>query len=284
MLNEVEARFTAIERMHEYERLNIEKETGRLQVDKTWPSQGRITFSNVMMKYRSDMEPVLRNINFDILPRQKVGIVGRTGAGKSSLAAALFRLTDISEGQVVIDDVEIGTISRKLLRSKLSSIPQDPVLFAGTLRYNLDPFDKYTDAKIWVALEQVHMKEKMKLLDQTLDLHIEENGENFSVGERQLICLARAILRQNKVLILDEATASIDTKTDALIQTTIRESFSDCTVLTIAHRLNTVLHCDVILVMEAGRVIETGSPQTLLLSPYSHFNNMIRAQTVLSPK
>ncbi|XP_021375724.1 multidrug resistance-associated protein 5-like [Mizuhopecten yessoensis] len=260
--------------------LDIERETGSSKVDENWPSQGRITFSNVMMKYRSDMDLVLRNIIFDILPKQKVGIVGRTGAGKSSLAAALFRLTDISGGQVVIDDVEIGTVSRKLLRSMLSSIPQDPVLFAGTLRYNLDPLGKYTDADIWAALEQVHMKEKMKLLEQTLYLHIAENGEKFSVGERQLICLARAILRQNKILLLDEATASIDTSTDALIQETIRDSFSDCTVLTIAHRLNTVLHCDVILVMEAGRVIETGNPQTLLQNPYSHFSNMIRAQNV----
>ncbi|OWF39706.1 Multidrug resistance-associated protein 5 [Mizuhopecten yessoensis] len=268
------------QRMFHYHSHCPSLETGSSKVDENWPSQGRITFSNVMMKYRSDMDLVLRNIIFDILPKQKVGIVGRTGAGKSSLAAALFRLTDISGGQVVIDDVEIGTVSRKLLRSMLSSIPQDPVLFAGTLRYNLDPLGKYTDADIWAALEQVHMKEKMKLLEQTLYLHIAENGEKFSVGERQLICLARAILRQNKILLLDEATASIDTSTDALIQETIRDSFSDCTVLTIAHRLNTVLHCDVILVMEAGRVIETGNPQTLLQNPYSHFSNMIRAQNV----
>ncbi|XP_060068252.1 ATP-binding cassette sub-family C member 5-like [Ylistrum balloti] len=280
-LNDVDARFTSIERIHEYENLEIEKETGNLQVDKTWPSQGRITFSNVEMKYREDMDPTLKNISFDIIPKQKVGIVGRTGAGKSSLTAALFRLTDLSGGHVFIDDVEICSLSRKLLRSNLSSIPQDPVLFAGTIRYNLDPFDKYTDDQVWAALEQVHMKEKMNLLEQTLDFYVEESGENFSVGERQLICLARAILRQNKILVLDEATASIDTSTDAMIQKTIRDSFSDCTVLTIAHRLNTVLHCDVILVMDAGRVIEIGSPQTLLKSPSSHFNYMIRSQTAL---
>ncbi|OWF39616.1 Multidrug resistance-associated protein 9 [Mizuhopecten yessoensis] len=282
-INEVEARFSAIERLNEYENLEIEKETGSLQVNEKWPSEGRIMFSNVEMKYRIDMDPVLKNISFDILSKQKVGIVGRTGAGKSSLAAALFRLTDLSEGHVFIDDVEIGSVSRKLLRSNLSSIPQDPVLFAGSLRYNLDPFNHYSDDKIWAALEQVHMKEKIKLLDQTLDLYIAENGENFSVGERQLICLARAILRENKILVLDEATASIDTATDAMIQETVRDSFSDCTVLTIAHRLHTVLHCDVILVMDAGRVLEMGNPQDLLQSPCSHFNKMIRAQTVLSP-
>ncbi|XP_021368558.1 multidrug resistance-associated protein 5-like [Mizuhopecten yessoensis] len=284
LVNEVESRFTSIERLHEYENLETEKETGSSTVDQNWPSQGRITFSNVTMKYRIDMDPVLHNISFDILPKQKVGIVGRTGAGKSSLAAALFGLADLSGGHIFIDDVEIGTITRKLLRSKLSSIPQDPVLFAGTLRYNLDPFDKYTDAMVWAALEQVHMKEKMKLLGQTLDLNIEENGENFSVGERQLMCLARAILRQNKILVLDEATASIDTSTNAKIQDTIRDSFSDCTVLTIAHRLKTISHCDVILVLEAGHVIEMGNPQTLLQKPYSHFSYMIRAQTTQLPE
>ncbi|XP_060065902.1 ATP-binding cassette sub-family C member 5-like [Ylistrum balloti] len=282
MLNEVEARFTAIERLHEYEDLTVEKETGKMQIDKEWPSQGRILFSNVMMKYRKDLDPVLHNISFDILSKEKVGIVGRTGAGKSSLAAALFRLNELSEGEIIIDDVEIGTISRKRLRLSLSSIPQDPVLFAGTLRYNLDPFNKYMDDKIWAALEQVHMKDKLILLDQNLDLRIEENGENFSVGERQLICLARAILRQNKILVLDEATASIDTTTDAMIQQTIRESFADCTVLTIAHRLKTVLHCDVIIVMEAGKVIEIGNPQALLQNSSSHFSNMFQAQTFQS--
>ncbi|XP_060080912.1 ATP-binding cassette sub-family C member 5-like [Ylistrum balloti] len=282
MVNEVEARFTAIERLHEYEDLAIEKETGRMQVDKEWPSQGRILFSNVIMKYRKDLDPVLHNISFDIRPKEKVGIVGRTGAGKSSLVAALFRLNDLSEGEIIIDAVKIRTISRERLRLSLSSIPQDPALFAGTLRYNLDPFSKYTDAKIWAALEQVQMKEKMLLLDQSLDSRIEENGENFSVGERQLICLARAILRQNKILVLDEATASVDTATDVMIQQTIRDSFADCTVLTIAHRLNTVLHCDVIMVMEAGRVIEIGNPHSLLQNPSSNFSNMFRAQTFLS--
>ncbi|XP_060065901.1 ATP-binding cassette sub-family C member 5-like [Ylistrum balloti] len=262
--------------------LEVEKETGDSRIEEKWATKGRIKFSNVLMKYRRDMDPVLKNISFDILPKQKVGIVGRTGAGKSSLTAALFRLSDLSEGHVYIDDIDIRTISKKLLRSKLSSIPQDPVLFAGTLRYNLDPFGKYTDEKLWAALDQAHIKEKMKLLGQTLDTQIQENGENFSVGERQLICLARAILRQNKILVLDEATASIDTSTDAMIQQTIRDSFCDCTVLTIAHRLNTVLHCDVIIVMEAGQVIEIGNPQALLRKTSSHFNSMIQAQKILS--
>ncbi|XP_069129777.1 ATP-binding cassette sub-family C member 5-like isoform X2 [Argopecten irradians] len=284
IMNETEARFTSIERIHEYEsKLDTEVDTSSVVPDESWPREGRLIFSNVLMRYRNDMDPVLRNIHFDIQPKQKVGIVGRTGAGKSSLAAALFRLSDLSEGHIYIDGVDIAHIPRKTLRSRLSTIPQDPVLFTGTLRYNLDPFSKYTDDVIWKALEQVHMKEKIRQFGEQLDFQVEENGDNFSVGERQLLCLARAILRQNKLLVLDEATASIDTSTDAMIQETIRESFSDCTVLTIAHRLNTVLHCDTILIMEAGEILETGHPQNLLSNPNSVFNRMIRAQTVKSP-
>ncbi|OWF39710.1 multidrug resistance-associated protein 5-like [Mizuhopecten yessoensis] len=284
VMNETEARFTSIQRLHEYESsLETETDTTSVVPDESWPREGRLIFSDVLMCYRKDMDPVLRNIHFNIHPKQKVGIVGRTGAGKSSLAAALFRLCDLTEGHIYIDGVDIAHIPRKVLRSRLSTIPQDPVLFAGTLRYNLDPFSKYTDEVIWTALEQVHMKEKIRQFGEQLDFQVEENGENFSVGERQLICLARAVLRRNKILVLDEATASIDTSTDALIQKTIRDSFSDCTVLTIAHRLNTVLHCDTILIMEAGEILETGHPQNLLANPNSVFNRMIRAQTVKTP-
>lgn len=284
ILNDVEARFTSVERLHQYEKeLESESQTFAETPAESWPNEGRVIFSNVQMRYRDDMEPVLNEIKFDIHPRQKVGIVGRTGAGKSSLAAALFRLNELSGGHIYIDGVDIAKISLELLRSKLSTIPQDPVLFAGTMRYNLDPFGQYTDDVMWSALEAVHMKEKVKQFENELDYMIEENGENFSVGERQLICLARAILRRNKILVLDEATASIDTATDAKIQQTIRESFADCTVLTIAHRLNTVLHCDVIIIMEAGKVMEMGSPQDLLSDPRSYFNTMLSAQTVKTP-
>lgn len=284
ILNDVEARFTSVERLHHYEKdLESESQTFTETPAESWPNEGRVIFSSVQMRYRDDMEPVLNEIKFDIHPRQKVGIVGRTGAGKSSLAAALFRLNELSGGHIYIDGVDIAKISLELLRSKLSTIPQDPVLFAGTMRYNLDPFGQYTDDVMWSALEAVHMKEKVKQFENELDYMIEENGENFSVGERQLICLARAILRRNKILVLDEATASIDTATDAKIQHTIRESFADCTVLTIAHRLNTVLHCDVIIIMEAGRVMEMGSPQELLSDPRSYFNTMLSAQTVKTP-
>ncbi|KAK3100459.1 hypothetical protein FSP39_020430 [Pinctada imbricata] len=284
VMNEVEARFTSVERLHEYEKkLESESECFEITPPDSWPNEGRVIFTDVQMRYRDDMDPVLRNIRFDIHPRQKIGIVGRTGAGKSSLAAALFRLNELSGGHVYVDGIDVSKVSLHLLRSKLSTIPQDPVLFAGTMRYNLDPFDQYTDDDVWSALESVHMKDKVKQFDSQLEFHIEENGENFSVGERQLICLARAILRRNKILLLDEATANIDTSTDAKIQKTIKDSFADCTVLTIAHRLNTVLHCDQIIILDAGQVMETGSPQDLLSDPHSFFNSMMAAQTVKTP-
>ncbi|CAG2238211.1 ABCC5 [Mytilus edulis] len=284
VMNEVEARFTSIERLHHYEKnLEIEPQTFNTTPSDNWPNEGRIIFSKVEMKYRDNMQPVLRNISFDLHPQMKIGIVGRTGAGKSSLAAALFRLVQLSEGHIYIDGVDVSQIALKVLRSRLSTIPQDPVLFAGTLRYNLDPFGKHPDSELWSSLENVHLKEKVQQFDQDLDYQIEENGENFSVGERQLICLARAILRKNKILLLDEATASIDTQTDSLIQTTIKEGFSDCTVVTIAHRLNTILHSDLIMIMDNGEVIESGTPQDLLTDPHSFFNAMIAAQTVKTP-
>ncbi|XP_060065903.1 ATP-binding cassette sub-family C member 5-like [Ylistrum balloti] len=282
--NDAEARFTSIERIQEYvSQLDTEVDTTSVVPDESWPREGGIAFTDVSMRYRQNLDPVLRNVQFDIKAKQKVGIVGRTGAGKSSMAAALFRLCDLSEGHIYIDGVDIAQIPRKTLRSRLSAIPQDPVLFSGTIRYNLDPFNLYSEELIWAALEQVHMKEKVRQFCEQLDFEVEENGGNFSVGERQLFCLGRAILRKNKILVLDEATASIDTSTDAIIQQTIRDSFSDCTVLTIAHRLNTVLHCDLILIMEAGEILETGHPQNLMANPHSVFNKMIRAQTVKMP-
>jgi len=203
--------------------------------------------------------------------KEKIGIVYRTGAGKSTLTVALFRLLEPSEGCIDIDGFDITQIGLDDLRSKLSIIPQDPVLFLGSIRRNLDPWDKHTDKEIWSVLKKVHLKKVVKDLNLGLQSIVEEGGGNFSLGQRQLLCIGRALLRQSKILVLDEATASIDIETDTLIQKTIRQSFQDCTVLTIAHRLHTIIDSDRIMVLEKGRLVEFGKPVELLAQPDSLF-------------
>lgn len=200
----------------------------------------------------------------------QIGIVGRTGAGKSSLISALFHMAKL-DGVIYIDDIDTKKIGLYDLRDKISIIPQEPVLFSASLRDNLDPFHKFCDADLWSALEEV----KLKHIVDSLDSCVEQGGSNFSVGQRQLICLARAILQNNKILVLDEATANVDLTTDAFIQTTIRKKFKDCTVLTIAHRLNTIMDSDKVLVMNEGQVLEFDHPYILLQNEQSLFNNMV---------
>lgn len=182
----------------------------------------------------------------------------------------MFRLSYI-DGRILIDGIDTGEINLESLRSKISIIPQDPVLFSATIRYNLDPFDAYQDEEIWRALEEVELKSSIN----DLQFMVTEGGSNFSVGQRQLICLARAILRNNKILLLDEATANIDQQTDALIQKTIRDKFADCTVLTIAHRLHTIMDSDKVLVMENGYAKEFDVPYKLLQQPFGLFRDLV---------
>ena len=240
-----------------------------------WPQAGGIAFDNVVLQYRPELPPVLKNVSFSVRPREKVGIVGRTGAGKSTLLLALFRILECQEGQVTIDSVDISAVGLKTLRSRLAIIPQDPVLFVGTVRSNLDPFGASEDHQLWETLERVHLKPFVQALPDRLDSEVVDNGENFSVGQRQLMCIARALLRNSKILVLDEATSSVDIETDNLVQQTIREAFSDCTVLTIAHRLNTIIDSDRIMVMDAGQLVEYDSPSVLLDNPSSFLSKLV---------
>nr|CAD7433237.1 unnamed protein product [Timema monikensis] len=239
-----------------------------------WPREGTIHLEHVFLRYVETEPAILHDLNFTIMPREKVGIVGRTGAGKSSLITALFRLA-IVEGSIIIDGVDTKDIGLQDLRSRITIIPQDPVLFSGTLRRNLDLFRKYQDVDLWRALEEVELKELFHHSSEGLETKVTEGGVNFSVGQRQLLCLARAILMSNRILLLDEATANVDRQTDALIQRTIRRKFVDCTVLTVAHRLNTVMDSDRVIVMESGRLLEFDHPHILLQNKDGHFSKMV---------
>ncbi|XP_044944139.1 multidrug resistance-associated protein 1-like isoform X3 [Mustela putorius furo] len=208
---------------------------------------------------------------------KEIGIVGRTGAGKSTLSNCLFRIVERSGGKIIIDGIDISTIGLHDLRGRLNIIPQDPVLFSGTLQMNLDPLDKYSDRELWEVLELCHLKDFVQSLPKKLLHEISEGGENLSVGQRQLVCLARALLRKTKILILDEATASIDFETDTLVQTTIRKEFSDCTILTIAHRLHSIIDSDRVLVLDSGRITEFETPQNLICQKGLFFEMLTEA-------
>ncbi|CAG2173534.1 unnamed protein product, partial [Oppiella nova] len=241
-----------------------------------------IELRNMFLVYEGSTKPVLKNLCCSVKSGEKIGIVGRTGAGKSSIISALFRMVEPT-GEVVVDGVDTKSIGLHDLRRNISIIPQDPVVFAGPVRRNLDPFGEYTDHSIWSALEEVRLRQAVQDLPGQLDGLLSEGGGNLScstrrplmwttgrmpgnlsVGERQLVCLARAILRHNRLLVLDEATANVDHRTDAFIQTTIHHKFIDCTVLTIAHRLNTIIDCDRVLVLDAGEIVEFDEPFALL--------------------
>ena len=246
-----------------------------------WPSTGKIVFKNLKMRYRTDLDWVLRGLNITINPGDKVGICGRTGAGKSSLLLCLFRLVEPDESsQLLIDDIDCMKLGLRDLRSSISIIPQDPVLFSGSIRFNLDPFNERSDDDVIKILKQVKLYNKIvsssdNLINMDpLQYVVAEGGSNFSQGQKQLICIARALLRNSKILALDEATSSVDQKTDKLIQDLIRTSFKNQTVLTIAHRLETIIDYDKLIVLKQGKVVEYDSPQNLLKNKKGLFYEM----------
>ena len=278
---ECESAMTGVERILSYAD-SIPQEAPRHQArDETlpaaWPVEGSLSFNDCVMSYRPELDPTLCHISFTIRAGEKVGIVGRTGAGKSSLLVALFRLVELAQGTIAIDGTDIAQLGLITLRSRLSIIPQDPVLYSGTVRYNLDPFEQHSDQELWDALELANMKSKIEKEPLQLLTAVSDGGSNFSGGERSLFALARCVLRQNKILVLDEATASVDLGTDALIQKAIRKRFATCTILTIAHRLHTIVDNDRILVMDGGKVAEFDTPANLLANPQGIFSEMVDA-------
>ncbi|KAM6945310.1 ATP-binding cassette sub-family C member 4-like [Aplochiton taeniatus] len=273
---EVENMMTSVERVVEYTELESEApwETKTCPPPE-WPSQGMVTFDRVNFSYSADGPLVLKDMTAIFRPKEKVGIVGRTGAGKSSLVSALFRLAE-PQGRIHIDGILISEIGLHDLRQKISIIPQDPVLFTGTMRKNLDPFDQHSDQDLWNALQEVQLKSVVEELPGKMETVLAESGSNFSVGQRQLVCLARAVLRKNHILIIDEATANVDLRTDELIQKTIRETFRDCTVLTIAHRINTIIDSDRILVLDSGTIQEFDKPYVLMQNQESALYKLVQ--------
>lgn len=280
MIARLEADMSSVERILHYTD-NVDTEAPDEIPEKdpkagTWPQAGEIELHNTSMRYR-DGPLVLKDLSLKINGGEKIGVCGRTGSGKSSLMIALFRISEIEEdgGRIYIDGVNTRDIGTSALRLNLSIIPQDPVMFSNTVRYNLDPFAKASDEELWDVLQKVRLGEVIAALPQGLDEEVAEGGENFSQGQRQLLCIARSLLRKPKILVMDEATASIDNETDAAIQEMIRDNFQDATVLTIAHRLNTIMDSDRILVLDNGEIAELDTPQKLLSKPDGHFKSMV---------
>ncbi|XP_064379482.1 multidrug resistance-associated protein 1-like isoform X3 [Dromaius novaehollandiae] len=262
---EIETNAVSIERVCEYAKMDKEEPwimSKRPPVG--WPDRGIVEFINYKAQYRKDLGLALNGVSFQTRSKEKVGIVGRTGAGKSTLTNCLFRVLEGSGGKIIIDGIDISTIGLHDLRGNLNIIPQDPILFSGTLQSNLDPLGKHSDLELWEALELCDLKDFVQSLPKKLLHEISEGGENLSVGQRQLVCLARVLLRKTKILVLDEATASVDTETDNLVQATIRREFYNCTILTIAHRLHTIMDSERVLVLDAGRILEFDTPHNLL--------------------
>mmetsp|Transcript_8049 Transcript_8049/g.17997 ORF Transcript_8049/g.17997 Transcript_8049/m.17997 type:complete len:1401 (-) Transcript_8049:232-4434(-) len=289
MTSDREANIVSVERLSEYIQLSPEppRRLASDPVEGTWPVQGAIEFKDVRLRYRPELPLVLDGLCLSVRPGEKLGICGRTGAGKSSLLNVLLRIVDPTDGTISIDGVNTQTLGLHRVRRAITVLPQDPVLFSGDLRFNLDPLNEASDEALWQAIQRSHLESHVDALahqsvgdegqvtmQSRLSATVAEKGENFSLGQRQQMCLARALLRQNKILLLDEATSAVDVETDNLIQQTIRTEFASQTVLCIAHRISTVLASDRVCVVDAGKVGEIGSPQELLATPGSRFKKL----------
>ncbi|CAN8003961.1 unnamed protein product [Ixodes hexagonus] len=269
--SELEATLVSAERLDAYRRVTPERPwTSDLRAPPHWPGSGAISFKSYSTRYRDGLNLVLKDVDIDVSPGEKIGIVGRTGAGKSTFALSLFRIIEAAAGKIFVDDVDIAALGLHDLRSKITIIPQDPILFRGTLRFNLDPAGEHDTEELWSALDRSHLGDVFRD-DGGLDFEVAEDGCNLSLGQRQLVCLARAVLRKTKILVLDEATASVDMRTELLVQQTLRDVMRGCTVLTIAHRLHTVLTSDRVVVMNQGRIVEVARPSELLADTTSAF-------------
>jgi len=314
---DVENYMNAVERVVEYSRGQVTPQEAPHEIvekkpKEPWPSVGSISWQNVEMSYRPGLPIVLKGLNFDIGGGEKVGVVGRTGAGKSSLVMALFRITELSRGRIMIDGVDISQLGLYDLRSKLSIIPQEPLLFSGTIRTNLDPFSLYDDVRLWDALRRARLVADVDFADPagpdlnrslsldesekalaltpktrnsvqsrfTLESSVEAEGLNLSVGERSLLSLARALVKDSQIVVLDEATASVDLDTDGMIQKTIQTEFSGKTLVCIAHRLRTILSYDRILVMDNGEVAEFDTPINLFDREDGIFRGMCNRSSI----
>lgn len=284
-LASVEMYMNAVERVKEYSELQIEDygKVNNLHKEeliewlKDWPNKGQIIFENVTLKYDEKLDPVLRNITLTFSSGEKVGICGRTGSGKSSLVMAIFRMLVIADGNIYIDGVDITQIPLDILRSRLSIIPQDIVLFSGSVRENLDPCAQYNDEELWNSLKIAQLYDLVISMPGGLDAELIDEGSNFSVGQRQLFCLARAILKKSKILIMDEATSSLDLETDQVLQKVVASQCAECTVLTIAHRISSILSYDKVIVLDSGHIVEIGHPDELLQRRGSLFASLVKA-------
>ncbi|KAJ7298462.1 hypothetical protein O6H91_Y577300 [Diphasiastrum complanatum] len=276
-LSQLEQKMVSVERILQYSVIASEQPaaTKDKHPNGMWPSQGSVAFQGLELRYRPNTPLVLKGVTFTIKGGEKLGIVGRTGSGKSSIIQALFRLVEPAGGKIFIDAVDIATISLNDLRSRLSIIPQEPTLFEGSIRANMDPLKKHTDQEIWEALEKCQLISHVREKEDKLDSQVAENGENWSMGQRQLFCLGRALLKHSRILVLDEATASVDTQTDVILQRIIKEEFSTCTLISIAHRIPSVMDSDKVLALESGKVKEFGPPSCLLDQPSSLFASLV---------